>query len=747
MANIVEIVIRGLDQTKAPFTQSIKNFKDVEKAASGMTTLIVGAGVAAAGALALVTNRAINNADEMGKMAQKAQMPVQAFSQLAHSADMAGVSAEQLKGGFVQLNKNISEAAANAESEAAKGFRAMGVAVTDANGKLRSNEAIFYDLSNRFSSYADDANKGALASQIFGKAIGPDLLPLLNQGAAGIKEVASEIQGVDGEMAANAETFNDNLSRLKASFFEVGTTLAKALLPYLAEFSSWIVRLQKDNGVFSAIALTVVDVLKGMAVAAHGVYTVFQVLGKGIGTQAYIISEFIGGALTVGIGIFKAWAETILSVVRGIVNLGKAAGDVGMILKQFFTGDFEGAWSTSKEMVERMKDAVLNAGTAIAESWDKNGAKVGESLVQSYENIKGAGKNLIADVKKDFAELGQFSMDLFSPKKMQVSTETKGGTGAAPVITDAATDHSIKNLQKIADMQSKLHADGLRGAQLEQAQINENYQKQIQQIGLLSATEEQSIEMSLQAFENKELRLTELATEGARVRAELEAQLTAETLGHWEQQRFGYEAMFQERLLKIGQLNLSEEDSLRLVNLATVRHTQERVAMHRQMASAVAGVLGNMAETAQAFGKKGFAAYKAIASAQAMINTYSSAVAAYNAMAGIPVVGPALAVAAAAAAVAAGLANVAAINSSQPVGQAHAGMNSVPTEGSWILQQGERVVQPEANKDLTDFLNSGGRSSSDRGPIYLMIDGAQLGKIIGDLSQSGQLEISANSIV
>jgi hypothetical protein len=57
--------------------------------------------------------------------------------------------------------------------------------------------------------------------------------------------------------------------------------------------------------------------------------------------------------------------------------------------------------------------------------------------------------------------------------------------------------------------------------------------------------------------------------------------------------------------------------------------------------------------------------YKIIASAQALIATYSSATKAYDALAAIPYVGPALGAAAAAAAIAAGLANVAQINGVQ----------------------------------------------------------------------------------
>ena len=41
-------------------------------------------------------------------------------------------------------------------------------------------------------------------------------------------------------------------------------------------------------------------------------------------------------------------------------------------------------------------------------------------------------------------------------------------------------------------------------------------------------------------------------------------------------------------------------------------------------------------------------------------------------------------------------------------GKAHAGLTNVPAEGTFLLQRGERVVQPEQNRDLTDFLSEEG---------------------------------------
>ncbi len=81
--------------------------------------------------------------------------------------------------------------------EAAKGdgpakvFNALGVSVTDANGRLREGNAVFADLADRFSRMEDGSTKTALAIQIFGES-GADLIPLLNAGADGLARMADE---------------------------------------------------------------------------------------------------------------------------------------------------------------------------------------------------------------------------------------------------------------------------------------------------------------------------------------------------------------------------------------------------------------------------------------------------------------------------------------------------------------------------------------------------------------------------
>lgn len=75
----------------------------------------------------------------------------------------------------------------------------------------------------------------------------------------------------------------------------------------------------------------------------------------------------------------------------------------------------------------------------------------------------------------------------------------------------------------------------------------------------------------------------------------------------------------------------------------------------------LAAISNTLGQAASLF-KENTAAYKALAIAQTLISTYSSAVKAYDSLAGIPIVGPALGGIAAGVAVASGLANVAKIS-------------------------------------------------------------------------------------
>jgi len=166
----------------------------------------------------------------------------------------------------------------------------------------------------------------------------------------------------------------------------------------------------------------------------------------------------------------------------------------------------------------------------------------------------------------------------------------------------------------------------------------------------------------------------------------------------------------EERLLiqaELGnQIELANQERNQRIAEADWNAAQQRAESERWLQEYKLDLLSNGAQSAISIGenlmtifsgqsRKMFEIGKAAATAGAIVNTYSSAVKAYDAMAGIPVVGPALGAAAAAAAVVAGLANVKRIQSSKFGGSAGGGASSYSGASVSAGSQGQ-ISSPSA---------------------------------------------------
>src|SRR3972149_3382476 len=178
MANIVDIIIRGIDKTKRGLTQPIRSLGDLQSAAAKLMPAMKLAATATAGAFAYMVKQSIDLGDEMAKTSQKVGVPVETLSALKHAASLSGVEFESLTTGLRFLNKNMADTASGT-GEAKDAFSAMRISVKDSKGEMKSTEAVLAEVADEFASSEDGANKTALAMRIFGRA-GADLIPFLN---------------------------------------------------------------------------------------------------------------------------------------------------------------------------------------------------------------------------------------------------------------------------------------------------------------------------------------------------------------------------------------------------------------------------------------------------------------------------------------------------------------------------------------------------------------------------------------
>jgi hypothetical protein len=150
-------------------------------------------------------------------------------------------------------------------------------------------------------------------------------------------------------------------------------------------------------------------------------------------------------------------------------------------------------------------------------------------------------------------------------------------------------------------------------------------------------------------------------------------------------------------------------------------------------------MLGDYAFAFQEMGKHSqtaFEIFKAFSVAQTVIKTYEAAMGAYAAMAGIPIIGPALGIAAAAAAVMAGMARVSAIMSTSP------GTSTVSGVGGAV---GTYPASPTTGLPVSTI-----GQTETKGAIHIHIEGDFIGdeafvdRLVEKINDAGDREVFVN---
>jgi hypothetical protein len=203
----------------------------------GLASTVVGA------VLVKMGKDAIDTADQMGKMAQKVGISSESLSAL-----------EALGNGLKKLSVNMLDTQ-KGTGEAKDAFQALGISVEASKGNLKSSEQVLLELADKFAGMEDGAGKTALAVKLFGRA-GADLIPLLNQGAEGLKKNADEAKRfgliISTDASKRAEEFNDNLTRLMESSKGFARSVANDVLPWLNKMVEQFLEGIKQAGGFWA---------------------------------------------------------------------------------------------------------------------------------------------------------------------------------------------------------------------------------------------------------------------------------------------------------------------------------------------------------------------------------------------------------------------------------------------------------------------------------------------------------------
>lgn len=253
---------------------------------------------------------AIDSADAMRDLSIRVGVSTETLSAYGFAASQTGTDVDVLAKGLKVLAKNAADGL-NPTNEYAKVFKALGIELTDAEGKLRNLGDLLPEIADRFSTMEDGTTKAALAQSLFGRA-GLELTEFLNQGADGLKaftERAAELGlVVDSETATAADDFNDTLGELKAISEGYALHLAKELLPDLQALASEFTNTATEGNKVKEMAEDTAQFLRGLATVAHIVSSAFELVGTGLATiaaQGVAVAKMLGGDLSEGVRLYK----------------------------------------------------------------------------------------------------------------------------------------------------------------------------------------------------------------------------------------------------------------------------------------------------------------------------------------------------------------------------------------------------------------------------------------------------------
>ena len=191
--------------------------------------VMVGASAAVGASILSVGKATADYAGDMFDMARGSGMGVEAFQKLAYAAKMSGIEAEKVSTSFVKFDRMIAEAAGGNKTYM-QTFKDLGIQIKDSAGNLRQPNEIFEDVADIFHNTEDGIGKTALAVELFGKS-GADLIPMLNDGKAGLKAFYAEAERMglvlSDEAIAKGDAFSDQLENIgqqvKGAKLQIGT--------------------------------------------------------------------------------------------------------------------------------------------------------------------------------------------------------------------------------------------------------------------------------------------------------------------------------------------------------------------------------------------------------------------------------------------------------------------------------------------------------------------------------------------
>ena len=351
------------------------------------------------GAAGLLVKQTLDARLEMFNLANTVGVTAPTFGALAHAAEMAGKSSDQLVGGLMAMNAAAFDAA-NQNVEAAKKFEDLEVSVTDSNKELRNSEDIFRDVIDALGKIDNEAERAATAQKIFGESAGAlraALGDLSTEGFEAAEERARAFtKGLTDEGIAAAMQYELAMTKLDIVLRAFGDVISDQAGPALNVLADGLVML-------STFVSTVVT--ETFTIFGERIFVVFEAV-KGLGK---VLEEVAQGNFRKAAEVLNEQAEASRKLQEQLDLTVPVVGDLARV--------FEKATTNAQEMRDKVNASVTaTGGLSEAEETLADKAKAAEerlaALTAELKKLKSGAQESKDSVDELNAEMDDFVQNL-----------------------------------------------------------------------------------------------------------------------------------------------------------------------------------------------------------------------------------------------------------------------------------------------------------------------------------------------
>ena len=253
--------------------------------------------------------------------------------------------------------------------KAATAIADLGLSFHDAQGNLRPMSDIAQQLQDKLSGLSDQAKTQAL-TDIFGTDAMRTAIALMDQGAAGLDQIAERIAATDAaaQAAKRMEGFNGQLEQMKGAFEELAIAIGQSgFLNMMTGLVKAVTGLMERLAAVNPAIVRVGLVVAGLA-AAFG--PVLMAVGAMVSSWGALVTALGTGGVLAGLGAaLGSIAAVALPVVAVIGALAVAfyafRDELEPIIREFGEAFMEAVGPAIPPLIEALKSAFAGLSSVV----------------------------------------------------------------------------------------------------------------------------------------------------------------------------------------------------------------------------------------------------------------------------------------------------------------------------------------------------------------------------------------------